>query len=205
MLPRRDGHCRCCGIGIVGSVVRAKLRVCIGCDDCDELHGSQLQAVLWRAVEHGKLNVWTAIARSMIDDGQLSNRLVYTLRPDQTVADMWLPAPVPRGLVVAARDRARGVLPDVQSVVDAALARFIGTLRTEANMREMSSELRDALQCVDPGIMDVEITTSMTTLDPGHLVIKILAKTPTLGVVTIKGAEDVAIPEGILSGKRAEA
>lgn len=197
----REVRCRCCGIGVDGP--RAQFRVCVGCDKCDELHGARLQAVLYMAVRDGKLAPYTAIARAMIDDAQLTGRAVYIARNDGT-ADVFIPNPPPRWLVMAARALCRNEQPDLQTLVDAVLARYIGGRNEPALMAEMRLELRDALQFVDPSIMDVEVTATMTHMDPGNLRIEIKARTPTLGT-NMPGAADVDIPPDILSRPRAEA
>lgn len=202
----RETRCRCCGIPITAAdgQVRQQLRVCIGCDNCDELHGAKLQGVLSQGVRDGKIAPYTALARAMIDDAQMTGRTVYVVREGR-VADLIIPDPPRRWLVMAARAMARNEMPDLQTLVDAVLGVYIPGQSTPARMAALRSELRDALQFVDSSIMDVEVTTTMDMLEPGHLRIEIRAKTPTLGVVTSGPGADVEIPADILSRKRAEA
>lgn len=195
-------RCRCCGITVSGDV-RSQVRVCMGCDGCDELHGAKLQGILYMAVRDGKLAPYTAIARMLIDDAQLTGRLGFIVR-DGRVADLTIPDPPPRWLVVAARSLARNEQPDLQSLVDAVLGRYIPGRVTPDLLAALKLELRDALQFVDPSIMDVQVTTDRDALDPMHLVITIQARTPTLGTV-VAGAADVDIPPDIMSRPRAEA
>ncbi|HUS27591.1 MAG TPA: hypothetical protein VMZ53_03760 [Kofleriaceae bacterium] len=190
-------------IGAAYGAIRMQLRVCIDCDTCDQLHGAQLQGVLFKAVADGNLAPYTAIARAMIDDAQLTGRIVHDVKEGRVV-DITIPNPPPRWMVAVGRAMARGEQPDVQTLVDAVLARYIGGQNTPALMAEMRIELRDALQFVDPSIMDVEVSATMTALDPGNLRIEITAKTPTLGS-TMAGADDADIPPDIMSRPRAEA
>lgn len=178
--------------------------MCIGCDDCDALHGAKLQGVLAMAVRDGKLAPYTAVARQLIDDAQLTGRTVYVEREGGGIADLQVPDPPPRWLVMAARSLCRGELPDFQTLVDAVLARYMGKSNTPDVLAEMQRELGDALRFVDSSIMDVEVSATMSSLDPGNLRIEIRAKTPTMGA-TMPGGEDVEIPADILSRPRAEA
>lgn len=195
-------RCRCCGIPVTGP--RAQFRVCIGCDLCDELHGDKLQGILAMAVRDGKIAPYTALARLLIDDAQLTGRAVYIEREAGGVADLRIPKPPLPWLIVCGRSLARGQTPDVKSVVDAVLVRYIPGSSAPHRMAELCLELRDALQFVDPDIMDVEVTTTRDVIDPGNLRIEIKARTPTLGSV-VANATDVDIPADILSRPRAEA
>lgn len=227
-------RCRCCGIGVTGP--RAGFRVCIGCDQCDELHGAKLQGVLALAVRDGKVPVWTAIARQMIDDAQLTGRTVYEVPEqwcsigqyeakcakcgfvvfvgaDATIeehmkackmgADLTVPNPPPRWLVAAARMVCRREGPDVQTLVDAVLGCYIPGKPTTALLEKMARDLRDALQFIDPEIMDVRVETERDVLEPDHLKIFVQARTPVLGA-TLAGAA-VDLPPDIMSRPRAEA
>lgn len=202
MLQRRRDCCRCCGVAIVGDATRLQVRVCVDCDQCDELHGAQLQGVLLKAVSDGKLAPYTAVARAMMDDAQLTGRIVHVVINGR--ADITIPNPPRRWEVMAARSMVRGELPDLQTLVDAVLGCYIPGRNTPDRMAAMRLELRDALQFVDPSIMDVEVSTVMDALEPGNLRIEIKARTPTLGT-EMPGAPDVNIPADILTRKRAEA
>lgn len=199
----KEARCRCCGINVEGPV-RSKVRVCVGCDDCDGLHGDKLQGVLWMAVRDGKLDPYVALARQLIDDAQLTGRSVYIDRGNGT-ADLRIPDPPLPWLIVCGRALARSEMPALQTIVDAVLVRYIPGKATGSRMAALRAELGDALRFVDPSIMDVEVTTELDHLEPGHLKIVINAKTPTLGAVIDTGAADVEIPADILSRKRAEA
>lgn len=183
---------------------RAQFRVCVGCDQCDELHGDKLQGILAVAVRDRRIDPYAALARLLIDDAQLTGRTIYIPRADGGLADIYIPDPPPPWLIVCGRAIARGSMPDMQSVVNAVLVRYIPGTSSPHRMAALRLELRDALQFIDPEIMDVEVTTTQDVLDPGNLRIEIKAKTPTLGSV-MAGATDVDIPADILSRPRAEA
>lgn len=197
-------RCRCCGVPVDGAV-RRQVRVCLGCDQCDGLHGAQLQGVLFKAVSDGKITAGTAIARSLIDDAQITGRLVYHVK-DGAVADITVPNPPPRWLVVAMRSVARNELPDFASLVDAVLGAYLPCKGTRAVLDAIAAELTEAFRFVDPSVMSVVVDSKRDALDPQHLIIQIQARTPTLAAsVNIPGADDVVIPDDILHRKRAEA
>lgn len=197
-------QCRCCGVPVGPHPFRQQVRVCMDCDSCDRLHGAQLQGVLAKAVADGKLQPYTAIARAMIDDAQLTGRLEHIVLEDGKSADVRITNPPPRWLVVMARSICRGEMPDMLSVVDAVVFRYVPGRITPTIRRAFEAELRDALHAMDPEIMDVEIESAVDVDDPGHLVIKIGAKVPVLGM-QVGGAEHVDVPADIMSRKRAEA
>lgn len=199
----RIGFCRCCGVSVLGGGVREHLRVCIGCDLCDELHGDKLQAVLAKGVADGKVPPYTALTRMLIDDAQLTNRLEFVVFEGQA-ADLRVNNPPPRWMVVAGRALARGEQPDLQSLVGAVLGRYFGKQSTAQTLHELRLELCEALSFVDASIFDVKVSTKMDTVDPGHLMIEVQAKTPTLGVEVAPGANEL-IPADIMNRKRAEA
>jgi hypothetical protein len=200
-----DRICRCCGVGNLQGV-RARLRVCLGCDDCDGLHGDALQAILVKATADRKMSGDAALARALIDDAQLTGRAVYFENPPGSgQADMRIPDPPPRWLVVCARALCRKELPDMHSVVGAVLGRFMGLRSSQTVLEAMRVELQAALSFIDASIFDVQIDTKVDVLDSQHLIIQVQAKTPALGAVVTPGTENVEIPPDILLRKRAEA
>jgi hypothetical protein len=202
-----DRMCRCCGVPVGGHPFRVKVGVCIDCDSCDRLHGAQLQGVLAKAVIDGKLPVWSAIARAMFDDAQLTNRLVRLTdgeTADAKIVNVIVVDPPARWLVLAARLICRGQQPDMQTLVDEATRRWLPCRADSPNLRHMERDVLAAVRFIDPEIMDVKITTKRDPEDLGHLVIELSAKTSTLGV-SMPHAEHVDIPDDIMSRKRAEA
>lgn len=177
--------------------------MCIGCDRCDGLHGARLQHVLTEVVKAGKLDPGTALARSLIDDAQLTGRAVYTRRDDGT-ADLTIPDPPERWRVVVARALARNELPDLQSVVDAVLRRWLPAPFSFSLGERIAADLLPALRVIDPSIFGVEIDCHRDIADPEHLIIKVNASTPTLGAALVD-TRDVAIPDYVMRTPRGSA
>jgi hypothetical protein len=199
-----SARCRCCGIAVEGQI-RERVRVCMGCDDCDGLHGDKLQGILAMAVRDGKLAPYTALARLLIDDAQMTGRTVWR-ETSPGRADLTIPDPPPPWLIICGRALARGEVPDIKGVVDAVLLRYIPGRATPSALASLRRDLSDALRFIDPDIMDVYVTATMDELEPGNLRIEIKAKTPTIGtVVTPSSGPAVEIPADILSRPRGSA
>lgn len=194
-------RCRCCGVPVEGR--RAQVRVCIGCDLCDHLHGDVLQGILWRSVNDRQLDPWIAIARAMIDDAQLTGRTEY-IRNDDGSHDIVINYPPERWRVTLARALARNELPDLSSVVQAILERWLPAPFTPQLVASIRGDMVPALQIIDAAIMDVEIDCKRDIADPGNLIIKISARTPTLGGY-IGEASGVEVPPDIMSRPRGSA
>lgn len=167
------------------------------------MHGAKLQHVLTAVVREGKLDPGVALARSIMDDAQLTGRIVYMRREDGS-ADVTVPDPPERWRVVVARALARNELPDLQSVVAAVLDRWLPAPYSSALGERIAADLLPALRVIDPSIFGVDIDCHRDVADPEHLIIKVNASTPTLGAALVD-TRDVAIPDYVMRTPRGSA
>lgn len=194
--------CRCCGVPVEG--MRAQVRVCPICDVCDGKHGDELQALVGHGVVTGQIEPGKALCRMLVDDAHLTGRIIYVEREGSPLADITIPDPPPRWLVVCGRAAARGQLPDLQTVVNVVLAQHLPCGRDQ--LPALQRELREALTFVDPSIMDVAIDCRIDAECVEHVVINVSGRavSPDLVVDMAKGA-DVEISHDILSRARGQA
>jgi hypothetical protein len=196
-----EARCRCCGVPVEGN--RATFRVCIGCDRCDGLHGQVLEGVLRKAVADRKLDPGVALARAIMDDAQLTCRTEYVPR-ETGGADIVIMNPPERWRVVIARALCRNELPDLASVVDAVLRRWLPAPYSSALGERIAADLLPALRVIDSSIFGVDIDCHRDIADPEHLIIKVNASTPTLGAALVD-TRDVAIPDYVMRTPRGSA
>lgn len=190
--------CRCCGLpDLVG--VRGKVRVCPMCDDCDGLHGDALQA---RMMSGEWLDPYIALARAIIDDAQLTNRIVFV--GEGEAKHINVPNPPRRWEVMIARALLRNEQPDLHTVMNAVLLPFFGLRASPSVMALLRGELLEALQAFDASIFDVEVSIDVDVLDRENLQIKVCAKTPALGM-TFDADSAGVIPPDIMARPRGEA
>lgn len=201
----REVRCRCCGIpvGPVGLNMRTKMRVCMWCDDCDGMHGQVLQGVLTMAVRDGKLAPGVALSRALIDDAQLTGRLVFDVVNGEA-NNIRIIDPPARWFVVAARAVCRNEMPDFASLADAVLGAMLPCNATRENLDKLAAGLTEAFRFVDPSVMAVVVDSKRDSMDPQHLIITIQARTPTMGQV-MPGAEGIEIPADVLKRRPAQA
>lgn len=183
---------------------RAELRTCPLCDRCDGLHGDRLQIQVARALCNGGIDAGHALARMMIDDAHLCDRIVFVQVPGEAGATITIPDPPQRWQVACARAVARDELPEIGLVVQVILARYIPGKCSRQTLDAIAAELTEALAFLDPSIMSVDVDSKRDELDPAHLIIKINATTPTLGAVT-EMPHDVEIPDDIMLRARGQA
>lgn len=197
-----EALCRCCGIPVMGT--RARVRVCPICDQCDGLHGDKLQIALAAGVVNGKVDPGLALTRSIIDDAQLTGRIVYVEDPNGGHS-ITVPDPAPRWQVICSRALCRNQLPDVTLVLDVILARHLPCQATPDKLEAIARELREALAFMDPGVLSVDVQSERDALDPQHLIVKVTTSTPTMGMQTIGNLPDVEIPPDIMLRARGQA
>lgn len=182
------------------------------CDVCDRRHGDELQLQVMALVRAGQITPGRALARMLLDDAHLAGMLEVRTFVDSAVTGgievlPWIPVAVPRWRVIVGRALALGELPEIALLVQVTLARFMGLYSTPGVLAELKRDLSDAMSTVDPNVLDVEVTTEMGRIDPGHL--KIIVTTRTAagpGMVAVApGAEDVEIPADILRRPRGQA
>lgn len=197
--------CRCCGVPLDGAQpVRLQLRVCVMCDRCDGMHGEALEQRIRALVAAGKISGDHGVCRAILDDAQLTGRIV--LSPDgEGTANALVLDPPERWRVLIARCLCRRELPDVTTVVQSILERWLPANNSTKLLEAIRKDLIGALQLIDPDIMDVQLEGARDVLDPAHLIIKVQAKQPVLGIKLGAHADPDLIPADIMSRPRGTA
>lgn len=197
--------CRCCGVPVdEGQPVRMQLRVCVMCDRCDGMHGAVLEERIRKSIAGGGISPGTGLARAILDDAQLTGRIVFKLEADGTATAL-VPDPPERWRVMIARCLARRELPDVSTVVYCILERWLPANNTRKLLESIRADLIAALQSIDPDIQDVQVDGARDVLDPEHLIIKVLAKQPVIGIALGAHVDPAVIPSDIMNRPRGSA
>lgn len=204
-------RCRCCGIEPGGRVPFIPVRpdVCVICAQvCDGDHAERLQRKIWRKLSAGMIDVWHAIAASLLDDALITGQLTI-IPPHKDAREpgalLWCECP-PRWLVEIGRCAARGELVAIGDVVNAVMAKHMKRPNTQAVRNELALDMREALLAIDRDVIEVEVNVTTDALDPQHIQLVIKKRVNVEpGAVVVPGAANVEIPPDMLTRARAKA
>lgn len=195
-------ECRCCRVPVFG--MRQRFRVCPICDMCNERHGHALHVeIVNRALAHA-IDPYLAIAVSAFDDAWLCGKMeidgVTGLRHSRECPKRWEVA------IAWARTAKQPV--NLQGILEAVLAPFMGRPNIPSVRDEIAREMRMALCTADPNLIDIEITSMGTgpNVEADEIQIKATAKTAAPPLAhNVGGGPEVELPADIWSRPREQA
>lgn len=206
-MPSSHVACRCCRVPVVAGA-HLFFRVCPICVKCDERHGMALHHEICKRLEAGKIDPYLALAVSAFDDAWICGKMTI----DGVTGLVSVKECPKRWEVVIAWARVLRQPTDMNAVIGAVLAPFMGLPNVPHVHAQIAAEMKLALCTADPTLADVVVEATSAgpaVIARDEIVIRATAKAviepePGGKVIPFK-APEVELPPDILSRPRGSA